>query len=433
MRRTTARLRSRVSAIVCAVLYGAGWPVAAQTGAAGPEGPSGVTVKALIDLRAVATGDAVGWQSRGLGKARYGADTEGDGQVLARIAEVSAVIQARLNWNLSAVAHLIAAPEQNNDIDVAEAFLAYKPDPTSQFGVSARAGAFFPPVSLENTGLAWTSPYTISSSAINSWVGEELRVFGAEATATRQGEDVDLSVLGAVYYGNDPAGTILSWRGWAIHDRKAGIFDEIALAPVRIIRPQGILFEQAPYVAPLAEIDDRAGYYVGLRAEHHDLGLFEALFYDNSADDREIEGGQWAWTTRFVSAGVRTRLPGEIDLIAQVMDGRTSVITIPPPVGPIVLAKFDSQFVLASRDFAGHRVSLRYDRFATDDRDRFPDNNTEKGHAWTLAYVVYPAEMQRLTLELLHIDSTRAERSLSFRLPAAWRETQIQASYRFFF
>ncbi|MDX2222283.1 MAG: hypothetical protein SFV21_06015 [Rhodospirillaceae bacterium] len=396
-------------------------------------GAPALQVKGLIDARLVVTGDTVGWQSRGLGKARYGAATEGDGRVLARIAEVSAVATAQLTWDLSAVAHLIAAPEQKNDIDVAEAFLAYKPAPTSQFGISGRAGAFFPPVSLENSGLAWTSPFTISSSAINSRVGEELRVFGAEATAFRRGEDLDLSLLGAVYYANDPAGTILSWRGWAIHDRKAAIFDEIPLAPVRIIRPGASLDEQVPHVAPLAEIDDRAGYYVAARAEHHDLGMVEAIYYDNSADDREIQGGQWAWTTRFAAAGIKTRLPGQIDLIAQVMDGTTTVITIPQPVGPIVKAAFDSQFVLLSRDFAGHRLSLRWDRFATKDRDRFPDNNTENGHAWTLAYVVYPAEKQRLTVELLHIDSTRPERSLSFGRPAAWRETQIQASYRFFF
>ena len=45
-----------------------------------------------------------------------------------------------------------------------------------------KAGAFFPTISLENDDIGWTSPYTLSASAINTWIGEELRTIGTEGT-----------------------------------------------------------------------------------------------------------------------------------------------------------------------------------------------------------------------------------------------------------
>ena len=44
-----------------------------------------------------------------------------------------------------------------------------------------KTGAFFPTISLENDDLGWTSPYTLTPSAINSWIGDELRTIGSEA------------------------------------------------------------------------------------------------------------------------------------------------------------------------------------------------------------------------------------------------------------
>ncbi len=45
-----------------------------------------------------------------------------------------------------------------------------------------KSGAFFPTISLENDDLGWASPYTLTPSAINSWIGDELRSIGSEAT-----------------------------------------------------------------------------------------------------------------------------------------------------------------------------------------------------------------------------------------------------------
>ena len=54
---------------------------------------------------------------------------------------------------------------------------------TGRVSWSVKAGAFFPTISLENDDLGWTSPYTLTPSAINSWIGEELRTIGSEGIA----------------------------------------------------------------------------------------------------------------------------------------------------------------------------------------------------------------------------------------------------------
>ena len=115
------------------------------------------------------------------------------------------------------------------------------------------------------------------------------------------------------------------------------------------------------------------------------------------------------------------------------MVGITSTITIPPPRGPIVYAAFRSGYGLVSKDWGRHRLSLRGDYFAVDDRDITPDDaNRERGHAITAAYIFRPAANQRITLEVMHVSSNRPER-VFLGTPARAKETQSQLSYRFFF
>ena len=59
------------------------------------------------------------------------------------------------------------------------------------------------------------------------------------------------------------------------------------------------------------------------------------------------------------------------------------------------------------------------------------DPNNESGNAWTAAYVLRPFEKQRLTLELLHVQSNRPAR-VGLGVPSHANETVLQASYRFF-
>jgi len=387
-------------------------------------------INGFIEGRAILSSNTQSWEDKGLGKVRYGAAANGDTRVLGR-AEGAVALKPKFGFDVSGTIVLTANDQQRMALDINEAFLEYKPAPGSAFGFKARGGAFYPPISAENVGLAWTSPYTLTSSAINSWVGEELKTIGGEATLFHQTDDMEVDLTGALFMANDPTGTLLAWRGWSFNDRETGFFDRLQLAPIRMIRPGGRLSTQASTEKPFHEIDGIVGYYVGASVDNA-FGKLSALWYDNRADDRAFVKAQWAWRTKFFSLSYKAPLPGDIDFVAQGMTGSTTVITIPAPVGPIVHTGFWSAFGLVSKDWGQHRLSFRTEYFKTIDRDAFVDNNNEHGMGLTLAYIFRPAVNQRVTLEVMHVSSQRPERAF-LGFPSRARETQSQISYRFIF
>ncbi len=388
-------------------------------------------VKGLVDARLALTSETLSWEEGGLGKVRWGS-SDGKAGVVAR-PEGALVVQPRFGFDWSGFVHLQATSQQRPAVDIVEAYLAYDTPPASQFGLQVKGGVFFPHISVENTGLAWTSPYTITSSAINTWIGEELRTIGGEVTGTwRPTAALELGATGSIYYFNDPTGTLLAWRGWTLSDREAGLFDRLRVAEVRIIRPGNQLDEQALTEEPFHEIDAKQGYYAGAHAAHDDYGRLQILWYHNNGDDRELKHAQWAWRTKFWSAGYTSPTLAGVTFLAQGMDGSTTVITRSAPRGPFVDTRFWSLYGLVSKDWNRHRVSLRLERFGADDRDTSADDNYERGTGITAAYVFRPTDRQRLTLEVLHVTSDRPER-IYFGLPRQARETVLQASYRFFF
>lgn len=71
-----------------------------------------------------------------------------------------------------------------------------------------------PPRARTSTVL-WENPYAISSSALNTWFGEELRPIGLDLTWRHGG-----ALAGAsLFRGNDTFGALPVDRGWALHDR----------------------------------------------------------------------------------------------------------------------------------------------------------------------------------------------------------------------
>ena len=125
------------------------------------------------DARVVKAPDERSWRDGGLGKTRYGG-----GDVTPELGEISAIGRAQLLPELSTYAHVRYEPDQRSALDIIEAYARYRPVSTTPLRWSFKAGAFFPPVSLENQGIGWTPVWTVTLSAINSWVGEELRTIG---------------------------------------------------------------------------------------------------------------------------------------------------------------------------------------------------------------------------------------------------------------
>lgn len=389
-------------------------------------------LSALLDVRMVVTDDAVSWLDAGLGKTRFGGNNKGEDRIRLGIAEASAIVRSRFNLSTSGKLHLKTDPEQTHGVDVVESFVSYRPLSTSATRFKARAGIFFPPVSLENRQLAWTSPYSISSSAINSWIGEELRTLGVELTATHRMSDEQYSFTGSLFRANDPAGSLLAWRGWALHDRKSGLYDRLPLPPLPSIESGGPIQTQASWVEPFHELDHKTGYYAAIDWEHLDIGQLKIMRYDNRANETAFDGNQYAWHTRFTSIGGSYDFINGVELLAQILRG-DSVMGRMPSGASVVEIDFKAAYLLLSKPFKQHRISARYDRFSVDDLDTVTvDNNAEDGWAISLAYSLKLTRSQRLFIEAMQISSDRANRA-TLGLQPVIKENTLQLSYRFVF
>lgn len=126
------------------------------------------------DVRAVIAPDPQSWLNGGLGKFRYGGaqkfGTEGVAQA-----------DLTLGDGLNAVGLFRAEPETRSVVDALEMYPRYAPASAGTVSWSVKAGAFFPTISLENDDVGWTSPYTLTPSAINSWIGKSCARLAARA------------------------------------------------------------------------------------------------------------------------------------------------------------------------------------------------------------------------------------------------------------
>lgn len=359
-----------------------------------------------IDMAYVSVSGYESWTDGSVGKLRY----SDDGLKLAR---TFLDFEGRLADTLNATVVLEGyADGLGTAVDLTEAYLEWRPVPKSANRYRLKVGAFYPRISLENVGRGWSNPYLQNSSAINTWVAEELRSFGAELSWNRKPSSLggrhDLGINAAVFWGNDPAGSLLAWKGWSIHDRQSRFSDKLPLPPLPQIEP-GMMFEaQDPYVEPFREIDDAAGYYVNLEWRIANRLIVRAMHYNNEADPTSIVSGQYGWYTEFEHLGVQTTLPGEIGLIAQWMTGST--VMGPDPGNGIhpVDVEYDSYFVLLTRNWGKHRLSARYDNFDITQNDSTPeDNNPEYGLGWTLGYQIAIDDNLTLSAEWLSIKTHR--------------------------
>ena len=231
------------------------------------------------------------------------------------------------------------------------------------------------PVSLENRGPGWTDVYTITPSALNTWIGEEFRTIGTEFEArwlgASQGYLGDVALIGAIYGWNDPAGELLADRGFGLTDRPSTVFGGIGEPP------------QEAY----HEVDRKPGYYGGLTWRHHDWLELRALRYDNRADPYAETRTAYAWHTRFSTIGARLEPTEHWTFIAQCLDGATTTAADIVTESLFVM-DYRTAFALASFKQHRERFTVRYDNFQTHQASGYyglPPN--EIGHAWTLGWM----------------------------------------------
>lgn len=335
--------------------------------------------------------------------------------------------------------HIVAEAfddSRNSRLGLTEAYLQWRPVPVNALRAQMRVGMFYPNLSLENGEPGWSNEFLSSFSAINSWIAEELRTVGAELDVQRNlsmmGRRVRVRLTGSVFWNNDPAGGLLAWRGWSLHDRQSRWGEKLALAELPALQEGSVFEAQAANIEPFEELDGDAGYTFGLQLRTGQGFLLQASHYDNRADPLALENGQYGWDTRFDHVGLRMRLPGEVVLVSQWMSGSTQMGPLADNLHAVDM-KFSSSFVLLSRSWHGRQISLRYDDFETVDRDQTPmDTNAESGFGFTIGYRQPLGERAQILAEWLSVSARRNAR-MYFGAPLRAREDRLTLSIRLSF
>jgi len=278
-------------------------------------------VTVLLDGRLAFANGERSFVHRGLGKTQFQGTSDGKYNFYAVPQEADLIWTPRFTDSLSASVSAAYQRHQENAVDLLEAFVSFLPQQKGSVGYSLRAGIMWPEISLEHTtGGAWSTVDVLTPSAINAWVGEEVKVLGLEGTVRTSVGDSMLAFTGSIFGFDDTSGTLLSFRGWALHNEKATVFGHIPLPP---LNPFITLLQQHE-TRSFVEIDHRPGFYG--RLEWRAPSAFGAalFYYDNRGDPQAFKpSGQWGWRTRFWNLGINADLGPKTRLLAQGMTGST--------------------------------------------------------------------------------------------------------------
>ena len=402
-----------------------------NTGDRGHSGPSTDilsrnTVLLLLDGRFVVANGERSWVNGGLGKTRFGGTSDGDYQAYVVPVEADLIWTPRFTSSLSANISAAWQRDQQNEVDLIESFVNFMPPQKGPVGIQVRAGLMWPEISQEHsTGGAWSVVDTITPSAINSWVGEETKVVGLEGTVRTNLGEHSFALTGAVFGFNDTSGTLLSFRGWALHDEKATAFGHFPLPPLNSF----ISEVQEHRTRSLIEIDHRPGFYG--RLEWRPPAPFGAalFYYDNRGDPKAFTPiGQWGWRTRFLNLGVNADLDQNTRLLAQAMAGST-YMGFTQNGETWVHTRFRSAYVLVSRRSDDRwTIAGRIEGFKTHELgSEMSPLESEEGWSTTVAAKYLLNDRVTLKAEALNVRSKRPVR-LNLGLNPFQAQTVFQLS-----
>lgn len=387
--------------------------------------------KGLVDIRAyvVDSDNADSYLAGDYGKFRY---DHGSGIALGQLAG-----QLHLDWQNNWSATVIAngfANKGNEALGLTEAYFQYKGLPSeSGWRLKSKIGIFYPLVSMENVATAWSSPYTLTSSSLNNWVGEEFRSTGVNLSLERlgrfSGSDHSFGAEISLLQDNDPAGAMLTWHGWTIGSRQTLLQERLKLPyfPAR----RDMLAEQAAESDPFLELDDRWGVHVAANWRYKNLAKVHLGYYDNHAEEGVVIDGQYTWTTEFSHIGIKLKPAKGWEVIAQYMTGSTYMVS---PTGlRVVDTDYDNGFVMLRHQWRQHQVALRAEHFSVDDLDMtYGDNNNETGDAISIAYRYQLNRQNFILTEFNLVDSDRPARRYVGQQQTLL-ERQWQLGYRYYF
>jgi hypothetical protein len=393
----------RVASILCCTALALAGPACAQVDLLSRAAFSG-----QIDVRLSASDGERSWIDGGFGKTRYGGSGSGEVGRL-QLASADLVWRPSLAWDVSAYVDAAVQSSAGNGVDLVEAYALYKPLPRADgFAYTARLGLMYPPVSMENDGPAWTSSRTITPSALNSWIGEEVKGLGGEVTVSRRWDEQEISATGGVFAGDDTAGTLLSWRGWALHDLRSTAYGAFAIPQVPASHKPFLIQDYES--RSVDEIDGRPGVYARAEWRTPWAATVNLFYYDNAGDRTTVTNGQWSWDTTFWNLGLRLTPDADTEVLFQALTGRT-VTGFATPLGWRVDAGFDAAYVLVSHRLGKDLATGRIDGFQVRDHTfQALDNNDERGWALTADYRHPITDRLAALIEVTHVQSDRPAR-----------------------
>jgi hypothetical protein len=368
------------------------------------------------------------WVVGGTGKLR--SSGAGDSiRARAQMGNLNLIWKPQFTWSLSATIVGSVQGGERTNAGLSQAYISFRPMRGSSVAFSSRIGLMWPPVSLEHEGADWHVKDSITPSAINSWMGEEVRPVAAEGTVAATLGQNKIRATAALMAANDTSGTLLTFRGWALHDRTTLAFNRQPLPPL----DEEISEYQAPFTHPLIDLPDgfahRPGYYAKFVWQPPVPIRVELFRYDNRADPEAVNADlEWGWRTEFNNVGLASELGGGMELKAQGMEGRTRM-GYAEAGRRWVDNRFRAAYVMLARPFGAVGVAARADAFDTRNRGSLvSDEYDETG--WS-AMLAAHRELGPFTgfLELLHVSSKR-EQLFELGLKPRQRQTQLQAQLR---
>jgi hypothetical protein len=372
---------------------------------------------ASVDLRMVGADAPTSFIDGGQGILRYGDDRDGLQLGRARLA-LSQELGDFVNLKIDASAW---GQHDRNPLDITEAYFQVHPYPLGDWRARLKLGAFYAPISLENRADGWESPYTLSSSAMDSWVAEELRTIGSEFKlewlGTHSGHDFDVGAAVGVYCLNQATGKALVDSGFTITDWQSSLFG-------RVGRPGGVTGPIDEY----RQYDNHGGTYEGLDVHYLGRVTLQGLHYDNHANPNADDAlDNYAWRTRFDTVGLRAEDDAGWTAIVQWMAGQTFVE--PDEIG-LLGWNFVTRYVLLSKRSGRNTFSVRYDDFKVAAEQPFALGD-QAGHAVTLAYRFEANSHWRFTLEGVRTRGFQANRTILAGEPPFATQSLVQLAIRY--
>ena len=365
-------------------------------------------LRGLVDVRIARGGKASSWTDRGPGKIRYGGRSTQKGiKRVTRIALSQLALEAGgiLPWGIVPRVQLNWETDVSHDDRplLIEAYLRKEWGDWGQ-GWGLQTGVMNLPFSLEHTGPASTPLYTLTPSALNTWMWEEARLVGIEAEWWRVVKETRLSILAGMGFGPDQLGHMMAVRGWILSDYMTGINSDLPLP------------ERGMHVSVFDERDHRPAIYALITvSEPRQWGEVMLGYMDNLGD----LGTAGVWETRFGTIGAALHPLNRVEVLAQYLLGTTRVRQSPCDIS------FSAFYALVSLHYRSHRFSARYDSFRTNERDHAPSYR-EDGDAVTLAYLFEIGLHHRVGFEYTVVHSHRSGSFLADPSDNGW-----QLSYRF--